>query len=1441
MKETTSLKPVTQKKNKSNFLLEMNEKDKEINNQIIKNMNKRVNYLKNPRFKINKAPVLFSYINTKQDIVVEKDQITSFRVFPKQLIFREYMLNGMYEIDLYVTNATGTLQRIKVLPPEKKEFQIAAIKYPTKEDGFIAPGMSAILKVRFNPSSLAEFDDTIAVITEDHILKVPLLARKEPPQLDLPSQLDCQSCWIGDQVETRFVVKNSGGEAGYRFFINNQQDQQEEENYIQVGNFYLSPAEFFLHKGETQIIQAIFKPDVEGEVIENIILGCDNLTQATLKLIGRGNMVELGILGIDNINLENQEQLQKIFFNDPIPKVETSRQLKIRNKTSVKVKYHWYLQNDDKELKLEDEQNYYSIQPQEGYFQPNEIIDFKIFLQSEEYYPLFQTAYLIIDDIPFESIRNPPPNLRQQFENNTQSVAIGSNSIKPSITYFEFELISKSALGEVSVTPQFYKFPVPLCVNTLATYKFKLQTTSKNQMKYQINPLQLDYFYIQDKQGVINNEAEIVLGVQSSEVGHMKLEYRIDFDYANSILITVFAEVIAPIISVKQSWLNYGLIQTYSLESQELTINNLSPVPALIKAQSGSDQRLLFNKDQFEIKPNSSISFKVEFQSREAETYNDFLYFQVENGDCVVLDVFAEVQNPSVSLNRLSLNIDTLYCGNTYTFDQRAQQYIQLQNLGNISTPFEWVVDNEKQDKYLVQFEPKKGVLKPKTNQIIKFSIKPKEGGKLNELFVCEVQGLQYPLGFEMNTMIYGLSVEYELVDDSAHISSKTSVSSKSKSLKDSRKSLLKADTEIKNQQMDKLEFYNCTINQPKQAKFLIKNTSGIHTQFTLFMRKYQPHALEEQSTLFDDFDAKSQAARTIKFAESSISKSVSKKGKITQGGRPVVLLTNKIEKTHNFTSEAGLKLNKQKKMEHDQRVYLSNNLGIAVVFEPSSGTLNAYGSVVVQVTVFNDICGLFEDLMCCDIRGLPTKEFPIAIDIKGSPIVISPSQLGFNYKTDFPTFDLGTYMRNFGTISRDFRVMNTGPQDVELEWKIYNLGNSTISDYFDIKITEPQLGSDQLCDVQFIANEPPESKDGPFQVVPNKERIKQRKEKHFTLHFTTQDTGNYSACLVARPRLINQDKTIGEVAFYVKSETITPYLTFDKLEKLEGGFQVKFQKWSSGYNQKQEKKLVLVNRQKSSFVCTFEIEGPFKIMQTSTNSPQKYELGMKTEIAKTFNLVTDSHVELLVKFEGYQPNDPVNWPLTYKVYHHGSINIYYANGDKQQIQLEGILLRPFVHLNTSGIDQVEGPEVLDFGDVQEDKTIAIYLSNLSLVPAQWKLQHQKNPLRKNIVDRTMTLEDKEEMKKTDDPSVFEFQITEGKLDGPSTMVHTLPHATCLPYQITIDDIRELGVQPFKILIRFKPTAELLYKSKYRIKVQEGPSVDFILRGSGKDLIKRKV
>jgi len=45
--------------------------------------------------------------------------------------------------------------------------------------------------------------------------------------------------------------------------------------------------------------------------------------------------------------------------------------------------------------------------------------------------------------------------------------------------------------------------------------------------------------------------------------------------------------------------------------------------------------------------------------------------------------------------------------------------------------------------------------------------------------------------------------------------------------------------------------------------------------------------------------------------------------------------------------------------------------------------------------------------------------------------------------------------MRNSGLVSREFKVTNTGPKDIELEWKVYNL-NDTKPPYFDIKIVEP-------------------------------------------------------------------------------------------------------------------------------------------------------------------------------------------------------------------------------------------------------------------------------------------------------------------------------------------------------------------------------------------------
>lgn len=36
--------------------------------------------------------------------------------------------------------------------------------------------------------------------------------------------MDCKSCWLGDKAEMVFRVKNKGGEAGFKFFCENEED-----------------------------------------------------------------------------------------------------------------------------------------------------------------------------------------------------------------------------------------------------------------------------------------------------------------------------------------------------------------------------------------------------------------------------------------------------------------------------------------------------------------------------------------------------------------------------------------------------------------------------------------------------------------------------------------------------------------------------------------------------------------------------------------------------------------------------------------------------------------------------------------------------------------------------------------------------------------------------------------------------------------------------------------------------------------------------------------------------------------------------------------------------------------------------------------------------------------------------------------------------------------
>jgi hypothetical protein len=52
-------------------------------------------------------------------------------------------------------------------------------------------------------------------------------------------------------------------------------------------------------------------------------------------------------------------------------------------------------------------------------------------------------------------------------------------------------------------------------------------------------------------------------------------------------------------------------------------------------------------------------------------------------------------------------------------------------------------------------------------------------------------------------------------------------------------------------------------------------------------------------------------------------------------------------------------------------------------------GNLPANSEVPITVTIYNNVCGKFDDRLFANVKGLPQIEFPCRININGSPIVI--------------------------------------------------------------------------------------------------------------------------------------------------------------------------------------------------------------------------------------------------------------------------------------------------------------------------------------------------------------------------------------------------------------------------------------------------------------------
>ena len=198
-------------------------------------------------------------------------------------------------------------------------------------------------------------------------------------------------------------------------------------------------------------------------------------------------------------------------------------------------------------------------------------------------------------------------------------------------------------------------------------------------------------------------------------------------------------------------------------------------------------------------------------------------------------------------------------------------------------------------------------------------------------------------------------------------------------------------------------------------------------------------------------------------------------------------------------------------------------------------------------MTIYNNVCCKFDDVIISKVKGLPDVEFPVSISITGSPVVIPLNQVGLNYNTIPATLPMPTVVCKTKQVVKHFMIKNTGIKGVQIDWKIFDRkkGIQAIEDNSKLKIHDPQPTPRDFFDIDIVKNysfdktespfkveyniiEPEPAVDSAFKIEPETALVGSRSSHSFTVTFDpSKGTGNFKSLILASPELTKDELEI--------------------------------------------------------------------------------------------------------------------------------------------------------------------------------------------------------------------------------------------------------------------------------------------------------------------------
>lgn len=373
LREERGDKPIRKDKN-----LPISAKEKLEHENVLKSINHKLNYLRNPRNNPNEVtkmlvkPKAFfeskeaesnhslepsegddsssitSRLKSKYSKVKKVNDNPLFVCEPRTLLFEDYEIGKKYTHNISFRNISAVSRTVRILAPKSKIFSISPLRYPVNcNAGVIAPGICVSCTLTFIPEAIGDFEDTISVETEGGSTSVQIIARREPPQLSISSTINAGTCLVGDASRSAFVCSNLGGTGRFTLMLDKESPLNEEElqthQCLRLAPFTIYPIDFSLSKGDTIELVFEFVPLEIGNFSKMFYIRCDNgqIRQFTVNAIGKQlNISSVEINGI-SFDDKNPSVYRELYFHDIHANSEKTNQLTVCNDTGIPIEYEW--------------------------------------------------------------------------------------------------------------------------------------------------------------------------------------------------------------------------------------------------------------------------------------------------------------------------------------------------------------------------------------------------------------------------------------------------------------------------------------------------------------------------------------------------------------------------------------------------------------------------------------------------------------------------------------------------------------------------------------------------------------------------------------------------------------------------------------------------------------------------------------------------------------------------------------------------------------------------------------------------------------------------------------------------------------------------------------------------------------------------------------------